>query len=272
MESGQILMTHNISSTVATTAERNHQSQASKRVRSGMAATQYVAIVSNIIPTLSFFLPFYPRPMIPIISIRTILWHFFAFICYFRSQFLFFLFLRVRFVVIRRGQNWARLNCSTRKHPGQLKQPTSDATYGSQKEKLENWIKCVQQFLGAFFDVMPIELIAILTISCPWFLGANFGSLLCLNWKIYFKYFVGFRLSSLWMQFLCNKRPILGDNGTNISAFSFYSNIFLCCCSSNNELHSSERELLNDKKRSKESFTKFPFCQKAWKGSQNGNF
>lgn len=55
------------------------------------------------------FLPFYPRPMIPIISIRTILWHFFAFICYFRSQFLFFLFFRVRFVVIRRGQKLSSL-------------------------------------------------------------------------------------------------------------------------------------------------------------------
>lgn len=76
MESGKILMTQNISSTVATTAERNHQSQASKRVRSGKAATQYVAIVSNIIPLLSFFAFLPSSNGSNYFNSNDVLWHF----------------------------------------------------------------------------------------------------------------------------------------------------------------------------------------------------
>ena len=51
------------------------------RTLSGSSATQYVARVSGIVTSLSFFsflFPFYPRPMIPIISIRTTFSHSFV--------------------------------------------------------------------------------------------------------------------------------------------------------------------------------------------------
>lgn len=61
----------------------------------------------------------------------------------------------------------------------QLKLPTSDATYGSKKEKQqssESWIKCV-----SLLDVMPTSLIATLAISCPIVFGAILVRFVCVN-------------------------------------------------------------------------------------------
>lgn len=106
--------------------QSNHQSQTSKKIEQRDASH---SVCGHSVKHYSIALhssPCYPRPMIPIISIRTTFYGIFFAFHLFEVNFCFF--FRVRFVVIRsrRGQKMCL---------EQLKLPTSEATYGSKRKQ-----------------------------------------------------------------------------------------------------------------------------------------